>query len=66
MCIFKMIFGAGFIIGGILLEIAWLGVCFGTVIVGLVLLIFAPEILLAPFNFGLVGGLALIASCNEQ
>ena len=65
MCIFKMIFGAGFIIGGILVEIAWLGVCFGTVIVGLVLLFFAPEILLIPFSFGLVGGLALIASCNE-
>ena len=65
MCIFKLILGAGFIIGGILLEIAWLGVCFGTVIVGFLLLLFAPEILLAPFSFGLVGGLALIASCNE-
>jgi len=65
MCIFKMILGAGFIIGGILLEIAWLGLCFGTVIVGLALLFFAPEILLIPFSFGMVTGLALLASCGE-
>ncbi len=65
MCIFKMILGAGFIIGGILLEIAWLGVCFGTVIIGLLLLIFSPGILLAPFTFGLASGLVLIESCNE-
>ena len=65
MCIIKIILGAGFIIGGILLELAWLGVCFGTVVVGLLLLIFAPGVLLVPFNFGLVGGLALMASCNE-
>jgi len=65
MCIFKTILGVGFIIGGILVEIAWLGACFGTVIVGVVLLIVAPSILLAPFNFGLVGGLALMASCDE-
>lgn len=65
MCIFKMILGAGFIIGGILVEIAWLGVCFGTVILGIILLIFAPGILFAPFNIGLVGGLAFFASCEE-
>jgi hypothetical protein len=62
---FKMILGVGFIIGGILLEIAWLGVCFGTIIVGLVLLIFAPGILLVPFNFGLASGVVLLTSCEE-
>jgi hypothetical protein len=65
MCIFKMIFGAGFIIGGILVEITWLGICFGTVILGIVLLIFATEILFAPFTIGLAGGLAFFASCEE-
>ena len=65
MCIFKMILGAGFIIGGILVEIAWLGICFGTVILGIVLLIFAPGVLFTPFNIGLVGGLAFFASCEE-
>ena len=65
MCVFRVILGAGFIIGGILLEITWLGICFGTVILGLVLLFFAPEILFIPISFGLTIGLALIASCNE-
>ena len=65
MCIFKTIIGAGLIIGGILLEVAWLGVCFGTVILGIALLIFAPEILLIPFTIGLTSGLAFFASCNE-
>ncbi len=60
-----MILGAGFIVGGILVEIAWLGICFGTVILGIVLLMFAPGILFAPFNIGFVGGLAFFASCEE-
>lgn len=54
------------IIGGVLLEITWLGLCFGTVIVGIVMLIFAPELLLIPFSIGVTGGIALIASCDEQ
>ena len=60
-----MILGAGFIIGGILVQIAWLGVCFGTVIVGIIVLFAAPEILFAPFAIGLAGGLAFFASCEE-
>ncbi len=65
MCVIKMILGAAMIIGGILVEITWLGICFGTVILGIVLLIFAPGILFAPFTIGLAGGLAFFASCNE-
>jgi len=60
-----MILGAGFIIGGILVEIAWLGICFGTVILGIVLLLFAPEVLFAPFTIGLTSGVLLFASCEE-
>lgn len=45
---------------GIFLEVLWLGVCFGTVVVGVILLIFAPRILFFPFNFFLVIGLAMI------
>lgn len=60
-----MIFGAGLIIGGILVEIAWLGICFGTVILGIILLFAAPGILFAPFNIGLAGGLVFFASCDE-
>ncbi len=65
MCIFKMILGAGFIIAGILVQIAWFGICFGTVILGIILLFAAPEILFAPFTIGLAGGLAFFASCEE-
>jgi len=51
---------------GIFLEVLWLGVCFGTVIVGVILLIFAPRILFFPFNFFLVIGLAMIGGGSFQ
>ncbi len=60
-----MILGTGFIIGGILLGITWLGICFGSVVLGLILLIFAPHILLIPFILGFNIGIELISSCNE-
>jgi hypothetical protein len=54
-------FGIAIIALGIALEVMWLGVCFGTLIIGILLLIFAPRILFFPFNFFLVIGLTLIA-----
>jgi len=51
---------------GIFLEVLWLGVCFGTVVVGIILLIFAPRILFFPFNFFLVIGLAMISGGTFQ
>lgn len=66
MCIFKIILGATMIIGGVLVEIAWLGLCFGTVIIGIVMLIFSPGLLLMPFNIGVIGGIAIIASCENN
>ena len=65
MCIFKVLIGLAMVIGGIFLEIAWLGLLFGTVIVGVVLLIFAPGVLFIPWNIGFVGGLILMSSCSE-
>jgi len=62
----QKILGFGVIALGLFLEILWLGVCFGTVIVGIALLIFAPRILLLPFNFFLVIGLAMIGSSSFQ
>ncbi len=56
----KKILGFAVIALGIALEVMWLGVCFGTVIIGILLLIFAPRILFFPFNFFLVIGLTLI------
>ena len=56
----KKIVGLIFIILGIFLEVTWLGICFGSVIIGILLLIFAPRILFFPFTFFLLIGLRLI------
>jgi hypothetical protein len=62
----KSILGLSVIALGIFLEVMWLGVCFGTVIVGILLLIFAPSILFLPFNFFLVMGLAIMSGKPYQ
>ncbi len=56
----KQVLGLAIIALGIFLEVMWLGVCFGTVIIGILLLIFAPSILFFPFNFFLVIGLSIM------
>ena len=59
-----LIFGAlgiAVYIGAIILEIMWLALCFGSVILGIVLLLFAPGILLLPLSFGFVTGTTLIS-----
>jgi hypothetical protein len=56
----KKIVGLALIALGIFLEITWLGICFGSVIIGILLLIFAPRILFFPFTFFLLIGLKLI------
>jgi hypothetical protein len=53
----KKIIGFVLIAFGIFLEFTWLGICFGSIIIGVLLLIFAPRILFFPFNFFLVLGL---------
>ncbi len=58
----KKFIGFAIIALGIFLEVLWLGVCFGTVVVGVILLVFAPRILFFPFNFFFVIGLAMIGS----
>ena len=55
------IIGTILIIAAFVVEASWLGVCFGSVIVGIVLLIFAPGILFAPFNILFTMGLAFFA-----
>lgn len=54
--------GVAMMIGAVVAEIAWLGVCFGTVIIGIVMLFFAPLLLFAPFTFLFVTGTALWGS----
>lgn len=56
----KKLFGVAFIIAGIVLEVIWLGFCFGSIVIGILLLLFAPRILFFPFNFFLLLGLRLI------
>jgi hypothetical protein len=51
---------------GIFLEILWLGVCFGTVIIGILLLIFAPQILFFPFTFFSVLGFAFLKAPSQK
>ncbi len=62
----QKILGFGVIALGVFLEVLWLGVCFGTVVIGIVLLIFAPRILFFPFNFFLVIGLAMIGTSGMK
>lgn len=56
----KKLFGFAFIALGIFLEVMWLGVCFGSIIIGILLLIFAPRILFFPFNFFLLIGVRIM------
>ncbi|RLA74215.1 MAG: molecular chaperone DnaJ, partial [Epsilonproteobacteria bacterium] len=56
----KKVLGLALIALGVFLEVMWLGVCFGTIIIGIILLIFAPGILFFPFNFFLVLGLSIM------
>lgn len=56
----KKFLGLAIIAFGVFLEVMWLGVCFGTIIIGILLLIFAPGILFFPFNFFLLIGLGVM------
>ncbi len=56
----KKLFGFAFIALGIFFEVMWLGFCFGSIIIGILLLIFAPRILFFPFTFFLLIGMRLI------
>ena len=65
----KKCLGLIFIISGILMmiaavaaEVAWLGLCFGTVIIGVLMFFFAPLLLFMPFTFLFATGTALWGS----
>lgn len=62
----KKIIGFAIIAFGIFLEFMWLGFCFGSIIIGILLLIFAPRILFFPFNFFLVLGLVTMSGKNYK
>ena len=56
----RKLLGFAFIVLGIVLEFMWLGFCFGSIIIGILLLVFAPKILFFPFNFFLLVGLRVM------
>ncbi len=53
--LFQVILGVLLVVGGVLLGVAWLAFCFGSIIVGILLLLFAPGILVAPFGVAYLG-----------
>lgn len=64
--LFKIIVGIGLIIGGVILQVMWLGFLFGSVIGVVLVLIFARHLLIMPFTIGLVAGMAFIGSVDDN
>lgn len=62
----RKILGFALIALGVFLEVMWLGVCFGSVVVGVLLLLFAPRILFFPFSFFFVLGLVTLSGKNYK
>jgi len=62
----RKIVGFALIALGLFLEVVWLGICFGSVIVGVLLLFFAPRILFFPFSFFFVLGLVTLSGKNYK
>lgn len=63
----KKLLGFAFIALGIFLEITWLGFVFGSIVIGILLLLFAPRILFFPFNFfALIGARLIYAEAFKQ
>jgi len=54
-----VILGGLIVIGAAIAEVAWLGFCFGTVLVGLFLLFVMPALLIAPIVIGFGSGSAI-------
>ncbi|WLI89242.1 hypothetical protein Q4S45_21510 [Massilia sp. R2A-15] len=51
----KMIIGIALMIAGVVAGVAWIGFCFGSVIGVILILIFAPPLLFAPFGLSIMG-----------
>jgi hypothetical protein len=63
---FNKLIGVTLIISAFIIEGMWLSFTFGTVVVGILLLIFAPAILLAPFNILFAMGMAFVVQADVQ
>jgi hypothetical protein len=56
--LFQMLLGITIFIGGIILGCTWIAFCFSSIIIGVLLLLLKPTVLLIPFSFGTVPGIA--------
>lgn len=64
--LFNIAIGLMVLLGGGALSIAWIFLCFATVVVGLLLLYLAPGILFSPLLLSLALGVAMVReSCAE-
>lgn len=54
--------GVLMMVGGLVAQVAWLGFCFGTVIIGILMLFFAPALLFLPFTILMLMGTSLWGS----
>lgn len=61
-----MALGIGVYVASFMVGFSWLAFCFGSILVGILLLIFAPHILLAPFSFGVVLGNAMLLKGKNE
>ena len=62
----KIAVGIGLIVGGGILEIMWLGFLFGSVLGVVLVLIFAPHLLVMPWTIGMIAGMAVIGSSDNN
>lgn len=53
--------GLGLWVLGVTAGVAWVTFCFGTIVIGILLLLVAPGVLLAPFTLGMGSGTAMMA-----
>jgi|APLak6261703504_1056268.scaffolds.fasta_scaffold01284_4 hypothetical protein len=56
----QIICGIGLWMFGVTIGLSWLAFCFGSVVIGILLLFFAPYIIFLPFSFGIVPGNGMI------
>jgi hypothetical protein len=51
----QLFFGLVLLIGGGMAGVSWLAFCFGSIIIGVILLFVAPNILFLPFGLSVYG-----------
>lgn len=64
--LFCLLVGSSVIVTGVMLQLTWFAFCFGSVIIGILLLLFAPGILLFPFTAGMMWGLTIIEAGSKK